>query len=246
MSLAPRKVFWTSSTRGWPISSCKLTVERGFDPRDFVLLSYGGAGPVHAGAYSREVGVARALVSPYSPVFSALGIASSDVVRHYSKSAPMQPPFSADGIEHVFATLERRALDDLGKSDVKTGECALQRFINMRFRYQVHEIRVPVRSGLTLPGAVDRLVEDFVALYERNFGAGTALREAGVEMLTFHVVSAVSTPKPALQKFPRRLRPKPRFERRAACLLEGRLHRDTGILLGTPGAGKSAFRSDGH
>ena len=61
-----------------------------------------------------------------------------------------------------------------GKSDVKTGECALQRFINMRFRYQVHEIRVPVRSGLTLPGAVDRLVEDFVALYERNFGAGTA------------------------------------------------------------------------
>jgi N-methylhydantoinase A len=115
----------------------------------------------------------------------------------------MQPPFFADGIEHVFATLERRALDDLGKSDVKTGECALQRFINMRFRYQVHEIRVPVRSGLTLPGAVDRLVEDFVALYERNFGAGTALREAGVEMLTFHVVSAVSTPKPALQKFPR-------------------------------------------
>ena len=44
----------------------KLTVERGFDPRDFVLLSYGGAGPAHAGAYSREVGVARALVSPYS------------------------------------------------------------------------------------------------------------------------------------------------------------------------------------
>jgi N-methylhydantoinase A len=181
----------------------KLTVERGFDPRDFVLLSYGGAGPAHVGAYSREVGVARALVSPYSPVFSALGIASSDVARHYSKSAPMQPPFSPDGIEHVFATLERRALDDLGKSDVKTGECALQRFINMRFRYQVHEIRVPVRSGLTLPGAVDRLVEDFVALYERNFGAGTALREAGVEMLTFHLVSAVSTPKPALQKFPR-------------------------------------------
>jgi N-methylhydantoinase A len=181
----------------------KLTVERGFDPREFVLLSYGGAGPAHVGAYSREVGVARALVSPYSPVFSALGIASSDVARHYSKSAPMQPPFSADGIEHVFAALERRALDDLGKSNVKIGECVLQRFINMRFRYQVHEIRVPVRSGLTLPGAVDRLVEDFLALYERNFGAGTALREAGVEMLTFHVVSAVSTPKPALQKFPR-------------------------------------------
>lgn len=180
----------------------KLTVERGFDPRDFVLLSYGGAGPAHVGAYSREVGVGRALVSPFSPVFSALGIASSDVARHYSKSEPMQPPFSPAGIEKVFATLERRALDDLRKSNVKNGEVALKRFINMRFRYQVHEIRVPVRSDLMLSGAVDRLVENFVALYERNFGAGTALREAGVEMLTFHVVSVVSTPKAALQKFP--------------------------------------------
>src|SRR5574341_112413 len=162
----------------------KLTVERGFDPRDFVLLSYGGAGPAHVGAYSREVGVGRALVSPFSPVFSALGIDFSDVARHYSKSEPMQPPFSPAGIEKVFATLERRALDDLRNSNVKNGEVALKRFINMRFRYQVHEIRVPVRSDLTSSGAVDRLVENFVALYERNFGAGTALREAGVEVLT--------------------------------------------------------------
>jgi N-methylhydantoinase A len=181
----------------------KLTVERGFDPRDFVLFSYGGAGPAHVGAYSREVGVGRALVSPFSPMFSALGIASSDVARHYAKSEPMQPPFSPTGIEKVFAALESRAVDDLRKSNVKNGQVALNRFVNMRFRYQVHEIRVPVRSGLTLPGDVDRLVEDFVALYERNFGAGTALREAGVEMLTFQVVSVVSTPKPALQKFPR-------------------------------------------
>jgi N-methylhydantoinase A len=179
----------------------KLTVERGLDPRDFVLLSYGGAGPTHVGAYGREIGVRMALVSPYSPVFSALGIASSDIVRHYTKSEPMQAPFDGARIETVFQGLEAKALEDLRSSGVREGY-TLERSISMRFRYQVHEIEVPLRAALSSPAGLDRLLAEFVGLYERTFGRETALKEAGIEMLTFHVASRVGAVQAALKKFP--------------------------------------------
>jgi N-methylhydantoinase A len=72
----------------------------------------------------------------------------------------------------------------------------------MRFRYQVHEMRVPVSWELSSAEDTDRLVEAFIAVYEQTFGAGTALRAAGVEVLTFHVVSVVWATAAALKKFP--------------------------------------------
>lgn len=181
----------------------KLTVERGLDPRDFVLMAYGGAGPTHVGAYGREIGLRQALISPYAPVFSALGVASSDIVRHYARSEPMQQPFQADRVKGVFEDLEKRAGQDLPESKAESEPAvSLTRFVDMRFRYQVHEMRVPLFWELLSAEDVERLIEAFIALYEQTFGPGTALREAGVEILTFHVVSVVQATSAALQKFP--------------------------------------------
>jgi N-methylhydantoinase A len=181
----------------------KLTVERGLDPRDFALMAYGGAGPTHVGAYGREIGLRRALISPYAPVFSALGVASSDIVRHYGRSEPMQQPFQADRVKRVFEDLEKTAVQDLSQSKTKSEpEAALTRFVDMRFRYQVHEMRVPVSWELSTAEDMERLVEAFIAVYEQTFGAGTALRAAGVEILTFHVVSVVQATSAALKKSP--------------------------------------------
>jgi N-methylhydantoinase A len=178
----------------------KLTVERGLDPRDFVLMAYGGAGPTHVGAYGREIGLRRALISPYAPVFSALGVASSDIVRHYARSEPMQQPFQADRVRSVFEDLEKRAIQDLPESQSEPA-ATLTRSVDMRFRYQVHEMRVPVSWELSSAGDVEKLVESFIAVYERTFGPGTAMRAAGVEILTFHVDSVVPAASAVLKKF---------------------------------------------
>jgi len=181
----------------------KLTVERGLDPRDFVMFAYGGAGPVHAGAYGREIGLKLAIVSPYAPVFSALGIASSDIVRHYSRSEPMQQPFDPAHVTRVFTELETRAREDLRESRVdKDQQVELHRSVDMRFRYQVHEIRVPVSGAFASVEDVGRLVNQFIALYEQTFGYGTALREAGVEILTFHIASVVAAKSAPLKRYP--------------------------------------------
>ena len=167
----------------------KLTIERGVDPRDFVLFAYGGAGPTHVGAYAREVGLSQAIVSPYASVFSALGIASSDIVRVYSISSPLRSPFDTASINTLFGRLEVQASEEITERGVETAQTEISRFLEMRFRHQVHQVRVPVPGGSLSAAEVEGFVARFIELYEQSFGKGTAVTEAGVEILTFHVVA---------------------------------------------------------
>jgi N-methylhydantoinase A len=167
----------------------KLTIERGVDPRDFVLFAYGGAGPTHVGAYAKEAGVEKAVVSPHASVFSALGIAASDIVRVYSQSSPMRSPFDPERVNSLFGLLEERARGDLEKRGAAGADTTLSRSLEMRFRHQVHQVKVPAPPGKLGGKDFDQIIERFIGLYEQNFGKGTAVMEAGVEILTFHVVA---------------------------------------------------------
>jgi N-methylhydantoinase A len=167
----------------------KLTIERGVDPRDFVLFSYGGAGPTHVGAYAREVGIRMAVVSPQASVFSALGIASSDVVRVYSHSHPLRSPFDPDQINGLFGRLEERAAHDLTARGVIGASTSISRSADMRFRHQVHQIKVPAPNGKIDADGLKRISDQFVTMYEQAFGSGTTVKEAGIEILTFHVMA---------------------------------------------------------
>lgn len=177
----------------------KATIERGYDPRDFVLLSYGGAGPVHVGAYARELGIKKAVISPHAPVFSALGIVSSDILRYYAKSEPLRMPVTAERLNSIFSGLVSNAKHDLERSGT-IGSVNLSRSIDMRFRYQVHQITVPIPDrGLTQTD-MDEIPGRFVNLYEQVFGTGTAFKAAGIELVTFRLVCRVSLPRPALKE----------------------------------------------
>ena len=180
----------------------KLTVERGFDPRDFVLFAYGGAGPTHVGAYAKEVGLNLAVISPYASVFSALGIASSDIVRVYSKSDPLRSPFPADRINLDFNRLLDQALQDLKRTGLDTAQTTLSRFLDMRFRHQVHQVKVPVPDRQLTQDDVRDITDRFVEQYEQSFGRGTAVTEAGVEILTFHTVATTHHVPLQLKEYP--------------------------------------------
>ena len=149
----------------------KLTIERGVDPRDFVLFAYGGAGPTHVCAYAKEAGVQMAVVSPQASVFSALGIASSDIVRVYSRSNPLRSPFDYDAINALFRMLDEQAAQDLRNSGVPLANTTMSRTLEMRFRHQVHQIKVPAPNGTIGPDEMDRVVERFISLYEQASAA---------------------------------------------------------------------------
>jgi N-methylhydantoinase A len=163
------------------------TIGRGYDPRDFALFAFGGAGPLHVGAYGVEVGAKPVVVPSHSSVFSAYGIAGSDLVRVSQTSDPMIAPFDPERLTAVYNRMEQATQADLESSGVSRDHVTLQREIELRYRGQVHEVRVPVPAGDLGRAQTDEVLADFERRYNRRFGRGAAYRRAGIEARTFLV-----------------------------------------------------------
>lgn len=176
----------------------KVTIEKGYDPRDFVLFAYGGAGPQYAGLYGAEMGLRTIVIPSLASVFSAFGAVVSDIVKFYSLSDPMVAPLDPGRLSQIFQGLEERAWQDLRRDGLPDEELVLHRYVEMRYRRQVHEVRVPAPAGrLAAPQAED-ILERFERKYEELYGKGAAFREAGMEVITFSVVGTGRTMKPVL------------------------------------------------
>ncbi|MET0503007.1 MAG: hydantoinase/oxoprolinase family protein [Candidatus Binatia bacterium] len=175
----------------------RVTVEQGYHPSEFVIYAYGGGGPLHVGSYARDIGVSEVLVSPYAPVFSGFGIAGCDIQRQYTRSRPMTLPAPAAQFNAILSDLEAAAIRDAVQS---AGELELERFLDMKFRRQVHNVRIPVPSGELRSQETDALMVNFEEAYERIYGKGTAYRKAGVEVSNFIVTATTKTYKPKLKE----------------------------------------------
>ena len=175
----------------------RVTVEQGYHPSEFVIYAYGGGGPLHVGSYARDIGVSEVLVSPYAPVFSGFGIAGCDIQRQYTRSRPMTLPAPPAQFNAIFSDLEAAAIRDAVRS---AGELELERFLDMKFRRQVHNVRIPMPLGELRSQEMDALMVNFEEAYERIYGKGTAYRKAGVEVSNFIVTATTKTYKPKLKE----------------------------------------------
>ena len=174
----------------------RVTIEQGYHPGDFVIYAYGGGGALHVGSYGRDIGVSLALVSPFAPAFSAFGIAGCDIRRQYTRSHPMPFPAPPATLNGVFGELEKEARLDAA------GDLVLERLLDMKFRWQVHNVRIPAPAGLLGEKEAGMLLETFEQSYEKIYGKGTAYRKAGVELSHFVVTATVRTYKPKLKALP--------------------------------------------
>jgi N-methylhydantoinase A len=178
------------------------TIGRGYDPREFALFAFGGAGALHVGAYGVEVGASPIVVPSHSSVFSAYGIAGSDLVQVNQTSDPMFAPFDAERLGAVYTRLEQATLADLDANGIHRDDVTLQREIEMRYRGQVHEVRVPVPGGELDAAAMQSVVSDFELRYNRRYGKGAAYQVAGIEARTFLVRGVGRLLKPVQQPQP--------------------------------------------
>jgi N-methylhydantoinase A len=186
-----------------------VTIHKGFDPRQFVLLAFGGAGPVHAHAYGAELGVKRLIIPVTASVHSAYGILASDLVitRQLTQSF-FTPPGSegasryvdAGAVNAILDELERDARETIAAQNVQPGELEVKAFVDMRFRFQIHELTVEIPARPMTTDRLDALVERFIENYELRFGEGSAFTAAGVEMVTWRVVATGRLDKPILAR----------------------------------------------
>jgi N-methylhydantoinase A len=183
----------------------RVTIHEGYDPREFALVAYGGAGPVHAHSFAAGLGVKRLVVPKTASVHSAFGVLNSDLVVTTERSVNyLTPPGSTGASEHIDAGevekivqgLEAEAVGVLEAQGLTRDAITIERVVDMRFRFQIHELTIPVDGEVT-PEALDGLVTSFIETYEARMGEGTAFTAAGTEFVTFRIVATGRVDRPS-------------------------------------------------
>jgi N-methylhydantoinase A len=169
----------------------KMTIERGYDPREFVVYAFGGAGPLHGGAFGRELGVKEILfpLGNVASAFSALGLAVSDLTTIAQVTELALAPFDPAAVSANFRRLEREATESLKGRGTSGDDAHLQRVLELRYKGQVHQVDTPVPAGELSREDLEEIIAEFERRYEALFGRGSAFREAGIELVTYRVLA---------------------------------------------------------
>ncbi|MBS1789921.1 MAG: hydantoinase/oxoprolinase family protein [Acidobacteria bacterium] len=186
-----------------------VSVERGHDPRRFSLVSFGGAGGLHAAALASALRIPRVLVPSFPGAFSALGVLLADVVKDYSRTV-MLTVESGDGsklprrIEREFSAMEKQARADLRAEGFALDQTNLARLLAMRYRGQSFELEISLSNEVETD-AVRRFHQAHRARY------GHADEQKAVEIVSIRLRATGVTDKPQLksEKTFRRYKAKP-------------------------------------
>lgn len=152
----------------------KVIINRGRDPRDFVLTSFGGAGPMHACFVARAMDIPKVVVPAAAGVASAFGATVMDLRQDVERF--LYAPVAEVDLERLNATyaeLERTALDRLARDNVDAGNATLHRTAQMRYVGQTYEIETPIPAGTLDRAALAAVAEAFHAAHKQEHGVSS-------------------------------------------------------------------------
>ncbi len=175
-----------------------ISVRRGYDPRDFTLVAFGGGGPIHAAALAEELGVKRVVIPPYPGTFSAWGMLMTqprvDLVQtrvlRLERTSPSE-------LATIFAASEREAAGQLATQGFPPEAIApARRSLDMRYRGQEHTVEVPVTAG---EGGLDQeaLAASFHARHRQRYTF--ALADTPIEIVNFRTITVARTTQPTIE-----------------------------------------------
>ncbi|GIX47971.1 MAG: 5-oxoprolinase [Candidatus Tectimicrobiota bacterium] len=147
-----------------------LSVERGYDPRDFVLLACGGAGPLHAGRLAELLGIPTVLIPAHAGVLSTLGLLGSDCQRDYVRTVMQRHGrFDLAALEAAWQALEHEARAWLAAEGIPPAAQRLVRFADLRYANQGYELTVPVAAAPLRAETLAQMLEAFHHQHRRLY-----------------------------------------------------------------------------
>jgi len=181
------------------VNALKLvSVRRGYDPREFTLVAFGGGGSMHAAALARELRVKRILVPTEPAVFSAWGMLMSDLRNDYIRTMVVRTDQIEPGeLSSVFAQMERQAAEELAAEKVEEDQMVFQRFADMRYMGQEHTVKVPIPGGQLTEKEMPEINERFHQLHDHAY---TFRLESPVELVNFHLTALGQVEKPKITR----------------------------------------------
>jgi len=166
-----------------------ISVERGYDPRDFTLFCFGGAGGLHAAHLAEALGMRRVVVPQFPGALSALGLLLADVRKDYSRTLLIDADRSNAKVESAFAELHKVGIEELQAEGFKKNEITRTDFVDLRYRGQSYELTVPASPDF---------IGKFHEAHERRYGY--ANRDRDVELVNVRTTFVGRTPKPKFAK----------------------------------------------
>jgi N-methylhydantoinase A len=167
----------------------RMSVEKGHDPREFSLLSYGGAGGLFLAAVCSLASVPEMIAPENCAVFSAFGALLSDYRRAALRSCAWRVSGEPSVIAEALSALETKVMGDARDAGVAMNSIRLERTADMRFVGQTSELSVPLPDGPIDPTFVAALRQNFRAQYVRAFGAGAFWADAEPEIVNLRVTA---------------------------------------------------------
>jgi N-methylhydantoinase A len=170
-----------------------VSVERGLDPADFMLVAFGGAGPVHAASVAQQLGVAGVLIPPGPGVLCAMGVLVNDPQADVSRTritSELAPDCSAT-VDACYRELEERARLAFVRQQPRDGDLALYRTADVRYLGQNHELTVEAPAGRFDDAALAAVKHNFHEAHRELFGYASLDKK--LELVTFRVRARLAT-----------------------------------------------------
>lgn len=188
----------------------RQTVLKGYDPRDYILFAYGGAGPTHCCGYGAYVGVRKIVTFPYSPVFCAFGSAAMDVVHIYEKSKriPLLKPVTREyfsdyeEFNDVVRSLQEKAIRDIRSEGFGDDEIVFNLELDMRYGGQLNMKRAASpKLFLNSEDDARAVYEAFAEEYSQAYSPLGVYPEGGVDIDNFVLKATIPRPKHEFRRF---------------------------------------------
>ncbi len=166
-----------------------ISVERGYDPRDFVLVSFGGAGGLHAADLARRLGIPRVLVPPYAATLSAFGMLVTDVIKDYAQTVMLPGDTPVPTLRGHLRPLVERGIADVEAEGIPRERILVEELLDMRYQGQSYELTVPLNEDP---------VDAFHTAHRRAYGY--AALDAAVEVVNVRVRVIGQVPRPIIPR----------------------------------------------
>lgn len=176
-----------------------ISVRKGYNPREFTLVAFGGGGSMHAPALAKELGVKKVVVPVASSVFSAWGMLMTDLRHDYIQTFIKRlNEVDLQQLNDEWTKLEDQATAQYQDEGVQTDRVMFSRFADMRYLGQEHTVKVPVPEGELTEETIKQVIQRFHNLHEKNYTFKH--EESPTEIVNLHLTAFGAVNKPELQK----------------------------------------------
>jgi len=170
-----------------------VSVQRGHDPRDFVLAAFGGAGPLHAAALADELGIAEVICPPIPGAFSALGLIGTDLRRDYVQTLfTLADATDPAALEAAFVTLERKGSAMLDRAGIAGNKRRFERAVDARYPRQSYELQVPLPARPVDRAMLQMIAATFHDRHQQTYGH--ANRDEPVQIVAVRLAAIGAIP----------------------------------------------------